>query len=86
MLLSRVGHWSAARWAQDGRNDRVFALVQRLADLAAVAEGRPPRPVPRLADLVLPDQLRVMVADLADAPVDVRAQATAATDETRRTL
>ena len=44
----------------------VHALVQRLADLCARLEGRPAQPVPRLDnDLSLPDQLQVMVADLA---------------------
>jgi hypothetical protein len=38
--------------------------VQRLADLAADLEGRPRRPVPRLADAVLADQLAVTVEDL----------------------
>jgi hypothetical protein len=43
----------------------LYALVQRLADLGADAEGRPPRAVPRPEhDLVLPDQLEVMAADL----------------------
>jgi len=50
-----------------GRSDAVYALVQRLADAAAEVEGRTPLPVPRLADTVLPDQLRVMVADLVAA-------------------
>jgi hypothetical protein len=41
------------------------ALVQRLADLGAAAEGLPRRAVPRPEhDLVLPDQLAVMAADL----------------------
>jgi hypothetical protein len=44
----------------------VHALVQRLANLGAGLEGRPAQAVPRLEnDLALPDQLRVMVADLA---------------------
>lgn len=77
--MGRVEHWSQPRWAQavgDGggtvsRADVMHALVQRLADLVASVEGREPLPVPRLSnDLALPDQLRVMVADLgfADAP------------------
>jgi hypothetical protein len=46
----------------------MFALVQALADLAAAAERRPARPVPRLDnDLALTDQLRVMAADLIAA-------------------
>jgi hypothetical protein len=47
--------------------DLAYGLVQRLADLGADAEGRPRRPVPRLNDLVLPDQLRVMADDLLAA-------------------
>ena len=47
------------------RAEAVHGLVQRLADLAAGIEGRPPQAVPRLSnDLALPDQVRVMVADL----------------------
>ncbi|MDT5027226.1 MAG: hypothetical protein QOE61_3652 [Micromonosporaceae bacterium] len=51
------------------RADLMFRLVQRLADLAAEAEGRTRRPVPRLDnDLALVDQVRVMVLDLQSAP------------------
>ncbi|HEX6872924.1 MAG TPA: hypothetical protein VF163_17650 [Micromonosporaceae bacterium] len=43
-------------------------LIQRLADAAATVEQRPPHPVPRLDNnLALPDQFRVMVADLLAA-------------------
>jgi hypothetical protein len=53
------------------KGDSVYALVQRLADLAADAEGHPRRPVPRPGDLALPDQVRVMSDDLiAAAPSD----------------
>ena len=45
----------------------MYALVQRLADLGADAEHRPPRPVPWVGELVLPDQLRVMADDLLAA-------------------
>ena len=77
-LVNRVGHWTPARWAAPAgltegapvRADIMFGLVQTLADLAAGAEKRPSRPVPRLDnDLALPDQLRVMVNDLLAAPV-----------------
>jgi hypothetical protein len=44
----------------------VHHAVQRLADLAADAEGRPPRPVPRLDDRVLPDQLAVMAREVVE--------------------
>jgi hypothetical protein len=43
----------------------VYALVQRLADLAADAEGQPRRTVPRLADdTALPHQVAVITRDL----------------------
>lgn len=46
-------------------------LVQRIADLAALAEGEPLRPVPRLdSDLALPDQLIVVTRDLLRATPD----------------
>jgi hypothetical protein len=82
-LLDRTSHWTPARWSQRDRADVVHGLIQRLADAGAEAEGRPARPVPRLAsDLALPDQLRVMAADLraagANEPV-----LTAATDAVR---
>jgi hypothetical protein len=100
-LAGQVSHWQPSRWSaaatavqpgagrRSGRpSDRVFELVQRLADLVAAVEQRPRLEVPRLADLVLPDQLRVVAADLvtAGAPVDV---VTAAADDVaavRRTL
>jgi hypothetical protein len=70
-LVGQVAHWTPSRWAASGasgqsRADRVHELVQWLADRAADAEGEPRRPVPRLDnDLALPDQLRVVAADLA---------------------
>jgi regulator of protease activity HflC (stomatin/prohibitin superfamily) len=72
-LVNQVAHWEQARWAAAGRADRVYELVQRLADAAADAERAPRRVVPRLADQVLPDQLRVLAADLraADPPAHV---------------
>ena len=86
-LLNQVGHWEQSRWwthtpAAAGssaparsvpptKGDLLYVLVQRLADLGADAEHRPRRPVPRLNDLALPDQLRVMADDLlAAAPPD----------------
>jgi hypothetical protein len=100
-LVNQVGHWPASRWAAGlrtgppapgpavaSRGDRVHALVQRLADLAADTEGRPRRPVPRLGDLVLADQARVMANDLlaCAAPDRVMQQATEDVDAVRRTL
>ena len=86
-LLRQIGHWEQGRWAAHGRADTVYALVQRLADRAADAEQRPHRPVPRLGDLILPDQLRVMANDLADAADGtLLKQATADVDAVRHTL
>ena len=84
-LINQVAHWEQGRWwsrpdsrraagpVPPTRADLAYGLVQRLADLGADAEGRPRRPVPRLNDLVLPDQLRVMADDLlaADASEDL---------------
>jgi len=92
-LLGHVGHWETGRWhapAQAGgtRGAVVFALVQRLADLAADAEQSRHRPVPRLADTVLPDQLRVLADDLIAAapPAEVLISVTAAVSATREAL
>jgi hypothetical protein len=68
LLVGQVAHWTPARWR--GRSDGVYALVQRLADACAGAEGRAAPTVPRLADTVLPDQIRVMIADLVAASPD----------------
>nr|MDT0657899.1 hypothetical protein [Micromonospora sp. DSM 115978] len=72
LLARQVGHWLPARWAAPvpgaglvSRAELVHGLVQRVADLAAEAEGIPTRAVPRLDnDLALLDQLRVVAADL----------------------
>jgi hypothetical protein len=71
-LINRVSHWTSPRWAASStsgngsRADVMYTLVQRVADLAADAEGQPRRRVPRLEnDLALPDQLLVMARDLA---------------------
>ena len=91
-LVRQVGHWEPGRWSADGsagsRADRVYALVQRLADLAAEAEGVPRRTVPRLAESVLPDQIRVMADDLvaAGAAEDVVTRAADDVDAVRRAL
>jgi hypothetical protein len=72
-LVTRVSHWTPSRWAASGHSGRaraevVYALVQQVADRAADAEGQPRRVVPRLDnDLALPDQLRVVTADLLAA-------------------
>ena len=87
-LLHQVGHWEQPRWSAHSRSDRVFELVQRLADLAADAEGRGRRAVPRAGDLLLPDQLRVMRDDLiaASPGADVLKLATEDVDAVRRAL
>jgi len=87
-LIGQVGHWEAGRWAAAGapgetRAEAVRALVQGLADRGADAEGRLHRPVPHLADTVLPDQLRVMADDLVAAGPDEKVLAEAAEEVTR---
>jgi hypothetical protein len=74
LLVGRVAHWTPVRWTKSAsdtstsRAERVHDLVQRLADAAADAEGMPRRDVPRLDnDLALPDQLRVVAADVLSA-------------------
>jgi hypothetical protein len=79
-LIHLVAHWEQARWwtrpagpagsVPPTRADLAYGLVQRLADLTADAESRPHRPVPRLGDVSLPDQLRVMADDLLAAEPD----------------
>lgn len=91
-LHNHVRHWEQSRWwartAAGTRGELVYALVQRLADLAADAEHRDRRPVPREPDLVLPDQLRVMSDDLlaADPTPTILARAATATTETHQAL
>jgi hypothetical protein len=101
-LLNHVRHWEQPRWStpaaaaaaasaladRQSRADRAFALVQFLADLAADAAQRPRRPVPREADMVLPDQIRVVADDLlaAGPPAEVLAAATTAIDAFRASL
>lgn len=76
-LLNHVSHWTPPRWAASSASgsgscaDVMHGLLQRLADLAADAEGQPHRPVPRLDNMLgLPDQLRVIAADLRLANPD----------------
>jgi hypothetical protein len=96
--VNQVSHWTPGRWSRAApggaggtgtRADLMHGLVQRLADRAADREGQPRRAVPRLdSDLALPDQLRVVAADLVATapPPDIRAAAAAAVDETRQAL
>jgi hypothetical protein len=91
-LHTQVRHWEQPRWSAragtQSKADLMYALIQHLADLAADAEQRPRRPVPREHDLILPDQLLVMADDLAAAnpPPPVLASAETAVTELRRAL
>ena len=94
-LVNQVSHWTPSRWgAASGvsglsRGDVFHALVQRVAHLAAVAEGQPLRSVPRLQnDLALPDQLIVVAEDLArvSPPPGALLEAGAAIADTRAAL
>ncbi|MFI1990162.1 hypothetical protein [Actinoplanes sp. NPDC020271] len=91
-LLNQVRHWEESRWAaskgHNSKADLTYGLVQHLADLAAAAEGRAPREVPRLHDLVLPDQLRVVADDFvnADPAPPLLTQATTAVETLRAAL
>lgn len=76
-LIDQVLHWTPSRWGAASsvsglsRADAFHALVQRIADLAAAAEGHPQRTVPRLEnDLALPDQLAVVTLDLLHSAPD----------------
>ncbi|MBQ0902974.1 hypothetical protein [Micromonospora sp. U21] len=95
LLVRQVGHWQQPRWAAAAttgnmsRADLVHRLVQEIANLAADAEGEPRRVVPRLDnDLALPDQVRVVVADLiaAGPGAEVLARAAAEVTATRSAL
>ena len=92
-LLNQVHHWDERRWstpaaAAQTRAQLVHGLAQTLADLGAEAEQRPPREVPRLHHMVLPDQIRVLTDDLlaASPATALIERAAAATDEVRRSL
>ena len=95
-LVGRVAHWTPVRWTKPAsdtgtsRAERVHDLVQRLADAAADAEGTPRHVVPRLEnDLALPDQLRVVAADVLTACAarpDVLADLASAVRATSRSL
>lgn len=82
-LHTQVRHWEQPRWSKPvpagTKADLLYGLVQHLADLAADAEHRSRRPVPREHDMLLPDQLRVMADDLLAAGADPAALAEAAT-------
>ncbi|MFF5215655.1 hypothetical protein [Micromonospora sp. NPDC000442] len=87
LLVGQVSHWQQPRWSAPAsvgnvsRADLVHRLVQEIANLAADAEGQPRRAVPRLDnDLALPDQLRVVAADLLAADPSEEALTRAATE------
>jgi hypothetical protein len=73
-LLPRLRRWDSASWSvpadlpgtgrQPTRADVAAAVLQRLADAAADAEGQPRRTVPLLAEVNLADQLTVTVDDI----------------------
>ena len=88
-LLAQVSHWEQPRWSagHPAKADLVHDLIQHLADLGADAEGRPHRPVPRLSDLILRDQLREVSDDLlAAAPEAELSQATDEVNTVRHNL
>jgi hypothetical protein len=92
LLVRQVGHWTPARWSRTDvtgstRAEELHRLVQLLADLAADTAGEPRRAVPRLDnDLALPDQLRVVTADLlaVDAASETLRTAVAEVNVVRR--
>ncbi|MFE9188706.1 hypothetical protein ACFYL6_03750 [Micromonospora sp. NPDC007208] len=95
LLVRQIAHWQQPRWAavattgNVSRADMVHRLVQEMANLAADAEGEPRRVVPRLDnDLALPDQLRVVTADLlaADPGPEALTRAAAEVTATRGAL
>ena len=86
-LLTQVRHWDLPRWRGE-RAERMYVMLQLLADLAADAEGRPRRPVPVESPVVIPDQLRVLADDLLAAGPSAGglAEAAAAVDAVRAGL
>ena len=84
--LAGFAGWTAARWRTDG--DRVYDLVQRLANLAADSVDRPRRQVPRLDNpFGLADQFAVIARDLeVSAAGRGPGTFTAATDQMRQLL
>ena len=71
-LVQRLRLWTPARFAAAAppygtRADLVRHLAQSLADLAATLEHAPRRPLPRLDDLAVADQLAVTADDVVRA-------------------
>ena len=54
LVLNQVSHWSEARWGAFG--DALHDVLQRMAG--------PDHCLPRLGAMALPDQLRVIVAEV----------------------
>jgi hypothetical protein len=86
-LLPRLRRWDSAGWSVPAvlpggtrrtRAEVAVAVLQRLADAGADAEGQPRRTVPLLADVNLADQLTVLVDDILRTgdPVALRAAGT----------
>lgn len=77
-VAGQVAGWGPARWRASTpasgmrtRREVLYELVQHLADLCADLEQAERRTVPRLEnDYALPDQLRVVAADLESAGPD----------------
>jgi hypothetical protein len=89
-LDRQLAPWSAARYAVElpsglTAGATVHALAQTLADLAAAAEGQPLRPVPRIGDPALRDQLTVLAHDLLAAAPDDEATLSVAAEAIRTT-
>jgi len=88
-LLTQVSHWEQPRWSAGtpAKAELFHGLIQRIADLGADAEKRAHRQVPRLSDLVLRDQFRVVADDLLAAGSEAQlALAADDVDTVRRTL
>lgn len=69
-LTRRLRGWTRKSWQvaaagrAGSRADAAFATVQRLADIGAAAERRLAKPVARVGDLALADQLAVLAHDV----------------------